>query len=255
MTKMHFMSNVVIGSLLALAGCAGTQRHPMSASPSDESSSEDATNDASSDGNPLLAYDKATGSCVPYNTAKTSKADYDACVAMMADVKAKSPAPTATVAPKPVVQSTMPRFAIPVANGPICDLPTASGSSVTIYNDSDFYMEVLSSDVAPLNCDAWRSTGFMHVTRPNGTQLTARVIAPHESSEWAYAFAMNGSVPQLPKEIKITFVAYRDFDKCHDLRPENANPFYCPALGTTKKSWSVSQFPRGVNQHVWEFGG
>ena len=240
MTKMHIVSSVVImSSLLAFAGCAAPQYRPSSAMPSyaqpSVPSGQESYGQGSGDsgvGNPALAYDKSAGKCVPYFTKTTRKVDYDACVAMMGNGAAgRSNSGGAVVA------TPGPMMAIPTGSGPICDAPM--GTAVTSHNDSDFPVEVLSSDVAPLNCDAWRSTSTGGVTRPDGSGAVTRLIPPHTRSEWVYAFAMNGMVAQLPENIVVRVVAYRNLGIM----------VRGPSLGMIEKTWPVSRFPRGVD--VW----
>lgn len=191
---------VFIGALLVLAtGCGAAARAPRTP-------------------NASLAFDATTHSCVAYRNGATSD-DYNACVAMVgetpAPVAAKTPdttddAPSTTETPAPVA-SPIPvapptLYAIPTGSGPVCEAPP--GAAVNVNNNSDYYIEMQSSDITYLNCDMLRSTVSAKVALPGGGFRWARFIPPHRSARMVRVYMMNGSMAQAPANMFIEVVSY-----------------------------------------------
>lgn len=90
---------------------------------------------------------------------------------------------------------------VPTATGFLCEAP--AGTSLEIDNDSSYLIEVVSSQVMPLACDARQSLVPAMVLRRDGTQLTTYVIPPRTRAQYVFLVLDGGA-----SHVRVTYYAY-----------------------------------------------
>lgn len=219
---MNKLIKILIVALFVLTGCGSQMANVPRGGPP----------------NATAALDPVTKKCNP----NARPEDLRACVEMTNGAKDEiakdsvppAPPPATAAVATPMLQPTL--YVVPTAAGTMCKAPM--GTAVTIYNGSDFPVQIKSADVAPLNCDAPYSLSPACVANKDGSRTCTAIIPPHMTSEFVLVYRLVGPIPQIPDTVRMYFTAH-----------VNLGPsVLAPQTGKMVERWfKPAGNPKGVN--------
>ncbi len=214
----------------------------------------------------VRAYDSSTKSCVEPDTDDEKKqADYEACEKKIAEGKETSEAIKAKDAPKPSTpvaattpsadadsdkETTKPKKAktppvveakapapmkivvVPAPSGPF-SIPPA-GTALSVYNNSDYYVQWQSDQIAPMPGGQGAFTPALVLQR-SGVKQLKMLIPPHTKAKFVFLL-LNGGM----NDVYVRFVGHTSLGP---VAP-------APAMACTKKHYEPTQSPTGWDQTI-----